>query len=86
MPRGAQARRWRRNPASNPHFPLRVGHGFLPTSAGADWDYDIDPTRAIASPEVGFSERRLLTVLGTYDPTNGANSDGDIWRASRLAE
>lgn len=56
-----------------------MSKGWILISPGPDLDYDIDPERdydaSIAQPSI-----HLLSIVGTYDPTNGLTSDGDIWR------
>lgn len=64
------------------YFAAPGGRNWIVWSAGPDRQYDI--TTANASTlvtdglEAAFSEGRANL---TYDPTNGANSPGDIWRS-----
>jgi hypothetical protein len=46
-------------------------------SAGRDGDYDIRPADIIESATSSAADRFQLVE---YDPTNGAISNGDIWR------
>jgi hypothetical protein len=52
--------------------------GWILFSPGPDKDYDIDPVRDYDGSTTQPSLHLLTTA--TYDPTNGARSDGDIWR------
>lgn len=53
------------------------GHHYLIFSAGLDGDYDVDPIRDI---DFTTSQPSPLLLARTYDPTNGSQSDGDLWR------
>jgi len=55
-----------------------VNDGWILISTGPDGDFDIDP----AGDYSGFSLKQPSSnlVSKTYDPTNGAMSDGDIYR------
>lgn len=73
--KGATFAYW--NPAD---LPTTHGTGYILWSPGPDGDYDVtidnvariyDPTRAVPNPEM---------VGLTYDPSNGAKSNGDIYR------
>lgn len=54
-------------------------HGWILFSAGPDGKYDLDWTRY--NPASANVKRDLAPY--TYDPSNGARSTGDIWRARR---
>jgi len=53
--------------------------GWILISTGPDGDYDIDP-EADYDPGIPQPSAHLLAVAGTYDPTNGTESDGDLWQ------
>jgi hypothetical protein len=49
-------------------------------SAGPDSDYDIEnPVELLARTETGYDISYALFPY-TYDPTNGTDSNGDVWR------
>lgn len=52
--------------------------GWILFSAGPDGDYDLNPAKDYNSSETQPSAH--LKTHGTYDPTNGSQSNGDIWR------
>ena len=56
------------------------GYGWILISAGRDGDYDIVPERDYDGRVKQPSERILLL---SYDPTNGLESDGDLWRVKQ---
>jgi len=57
-------------------------NGWILISPGPDRDYDIDPVKyydsSIAQPSF-----ELLCIAGTYDPTNGTVSSGDVFRVKQ---
>jgi len=57
-------------------------NGWILISLGPDGDYDIDPEKyyhsSIAQPSF-----ELLCIAGTYDPTNGTVSSGDVFRVKQ---
>jgi hypothetical protein len=55
--------------------------GWILFSCGPDGDYDVDPLLDYDPAQSNPMVR--LVVLHTYDPTNGAVSDGDIWRVKQ---
>lgn len=67
-------------PGTSYAYYSHLDNGCILFSAGPDQDYDIDPAKdydALANNPLP----QLL--MKTYDPTNGATSDGDIWRICR---
>ena len=56
----------------------REREGYIIWSAGPDGSYDLDDRLF----DAGLSQDELTQILApyTFDPTNGANSRGDIWR------
>lgn len=53
------------------------GPGWIIVSPGPDGVYELDPLRDYDSRTTQPSE---LLLQKSYDPTNGANSRGDVWR------
>ncbi|NQU44225.1 hypothetical protein HQ520_13125 [bacterium] len=65
------------SPAGSPYlYHYWKGNGWILLSLGPDQDLDVNPVRDYV---VGSREQPLL-FNKTFDPTNGATSDGDIWR------
>jgi prepilin-type N-terminal cleavage/methylation domain-containing protein len=56
-------------------------NGWILFSPGNDKDYDLNPARDYDSSIPQPSEHLIITA--TYDPTNGTNSDGDVWRVKQ---
>ena len=56
------------------------GKGWILFSPGLDGHYDINP--AVDYMSSSTKTRNHLLTYGTYDPTNGIISGGDIWRVS----
>jgi len=54
---------------------------FLLIPTGPDHDYDILPSEDLNGDATSAWIPSL--VVRTYDPTNGIESGGDIWRASQ---
>jgi len=63
--------------SSLPHAYLRTDSVWLLISPGLDGDYDVP---ADFSLEGKLEDIRAHLIPLTYDPTNGATSDGDVWR------
>jgi hypothetical protein len=57
-------------------------NGWIVISLGPDGDYDIDPEKYYNS-EVAQPSFELLCLAGTYDPTNGTFSNGDVYRVKQ---
>lgn len=56
--------------------------GWILISTGPDGDYDIDPESGY-DPNIPQPSPHLMALAGTYDPTNGTESDGDLWRVKQ---
>jgi hypothetical protein len=65
-----------------PYLYYPKGDGYIIISCGPDRDYDIDPEKYY-DPNIAQPSLALLTEAGTYDPTNGHISDGDIFRVKQ---
>jgi hypothetical protein len=67
-------------------------NSYLIVGAGPDGDYDIDGQWESLDPSVPANAQRLVGGVNkngsafTYDPTNGAVSNGDLWRAGGASE
>jgi hypothetical protein len=61
-----------------PYAYSRVADRYIIIGTGPDRDYDIVPARDF---DPSTTRTYLLLETFSYDPTNGATSDGDIWRA-----
>ena len=62
-----------------PYLYYSDGNGFILIATGPDGDYDIDPVANYDSRIIQPSVH-LVYETATYDPTNGAISNGDIYR------
>ena len=62
-----------------PYLYYSDGNGFILIATGPDGDYDIDPVANYDS-RIDQPSVHLLCETATYDPTNGAISNGDIYR------
>jgi hypothetical protein len=66
------------------YAPARVAYappGWILWSAGPDLDYDITMDSVARAYDVTTTQPSLVLLTEfTHDPTNGAKSDGDIWR------
>jgi hypothetical protein len=61
--------------------PLEQGVGWIMWSAGPDRDYDLTIDNiAQAYPPSASNPNRYLIEFMTYDPTNGPDSNGDVYR------
>lgn len=58
----------------------RIGNSWIVYSCGRDGDYDINPPEKYYDPN---SDKLLGLMSVTYDPTNGTDSSGDIWRVKQ---
>lgn len=54
--------------------------GWILWSTGPDGDYDITSPALVYDPAIAQPSLELLTGGWTYDPTNGTESSGDIYR------
>ena len=65
-----------------PYLYYSDGNGFILIATGPDGDYDIDPVANYDS-RINQPSVHLLCETATYDPTNGAISNGDIYRTKQ---
>jgi len=65
-----------------PFVYYRDEKGWMILTRGPDKDYDMDPAK-MYNGSISQPSRDLVTSTGTYDPTNGTISSGDIWRVKQ---